>query len=82
MPADKRKMWLGDGVQFYEPIEELGGTFETRLGNFRIFHRIQANIRTKFSIRFCLNSRRKIDHSMVDLVLKALESTDAHIGDY
>ena len=37
MPADKRKMWLGDGVQFYEPIEELGGTFESRLGQFRIF---------------------------------------------
>ena len=37
MPADKRKMWLGDGVQFYEPIEELAGTFESRLGKFRIF---------------------------------------------
>ena len=37
MPADKRKMWLGDGVQFYEPVEELGGTFESRLGKFRYF---------------------------------------------
>ena len=37
MPADKRKMWLRDEVQFYEPIEELDGNFETRLGNFQIF---------------------------------------------
>ena len=46
MPADKRKMWLGDGVQFYEPIEELAGTFESRLGKFQFFHRIQRKLRT------------------------------------
>ena len=37
MPADKRKMWLGDDVKFYEPIEELGGSFRSRLGNFQNF---------------------------------------------
>ena len=36
----------------------------------------------KFLEKNDFNSRRKIDHSMVDLVLKALESTDAHIRDY
>ena len=28
---------MGDGVQFYEPVEELGGTFKGRLGKFRYF---------------------------------------------
>ena len=37
---------------------------------------------TAQKLRKWFNSRRKIDHSMVDLVLKALESTDAHIRDY
>ena len=60
MPADKRKMWLGDGIQFYEPIAELGGTFETRLGNF---HRIQANGENSQSVSALTESSRKLKRS-------------------
>ena len=63
MPADKRKMWLGDGIQFYEPIAELGGTFETRLGNFRNFHRIQANGENSQSVSALTESSRKLKRS-------------------
>ena len=43
---------------------------------------IKAGPKTDYVKNISVNSRRKIDHSMVDLVLKALESTDAHIRDY
>ena len=58
MPADKRKMWLGDNVKFYEPIEELDGSFRGRLGKFQ---NLLSEILWSISLKIFWNFKRQND---------------------
>lgn len=63
MPADKRKMWLGDEVQFYEPVEELGGTFENRLAQIINFKEHVEETHRRLDRRFTYYDNPLIDEA-------------------